>query len=112
MTINGITQWIYLNDELALKKVFAVLEIFNDSSLPAAYQLFLDGSGNLLSPLYSIYFLNRYSIWKFVVKQRKRKPDHRHSESVYSFTTPAASTIYSKNAGAADRKTAFTKKSR
>ena len=94
MTINGITQWIYLNDELALKKVFAVLEIFNDSSLPAAYQL-LDGSGNLLSPLYSIYFLNRYSIWKFVVNSGNASLI-TDTASVYSFTTPAASTIYSK----------------
>jgi hypothetical protein len=42
------------------------VEIFNDGTLPTAYKL-LDGANNLLSPLYSAAFLNRFTIWKYVL---------------------------------------------
>jgi len=65
MNINGQEGGIYLNDELIGADAFAVIEIFQESSLPAACQL-LDGSNNLKSPLYSLYFLNRSTIWKYI----------------------------------------------
>jgi hypothetical protein len=65
MNINGTEGGIYINDELIGTDAFAVIEIFQESSLPAANQL-LDGSNNLKSPLYSLYFLNRSTIWKYV----------------------------------------------
>ena len=65
LTVNGASQFIYINDELGANPAFAVIEIFNDSTLPAAYQL-LNGT-TLNSPLYSINFLNRATIWKYVL---------------------------------------------
>ncbi len=94
LTVNAISQWIYLNDELNSSKAFAVVDLFNDSSLATGYQL-LDGSGYLLSPLYTMYFLNRYSIWKYVIASGNTGLI-TDTASVFSFTTPAASTIYSK----------------
>jgi hypothetical protein len=65
LVINNVPQFIYINDELGAKPAFAVIEIFNDSTLPAAYKL-LTGT-TLNSPLYSINFLNRATIWKYML---------------------------------------------
>jgi len=65
LTVNGASKFIYINDELGANPAFAVIEIFNDSTLPAAYKL-LTGT-TLNSPLYSINFLNRATIWKYVL---------------------------------------------
>jgi hypothetical protein len=43
LIVNGTEQWIYINDELGAKPVFAVIDIFNDSNLDTAYAL-LNGS--------------------------------------------------------------------
>lgn len=66
LTVNGVDSWIYINDELSGKQVFAVIDIFNDSSIDAAYQ-FTTGTGEFASPVYTIHFLNRYTIWKYVL---------------------------------------------
>ncbi len=87
LTINGVEQWIYINDELRSKPVYAVIDIFNDISLAANYALLdsstlnspLDGS-ILKSPLYSINFLNRATIWKYILKNG--------SEGVITAVTP------------------------
>lgn len=65
LNINNVIQWIYINDELSANPTFAVIEIFNDTNLPAAYTL-LNGVV-LKSPLYTINFLNRATIWKYVL---------------------------------------------
>jgi hypothetical protein len=65
MNINGQEGGIYLNDELIGVDAFAVIEIFQESSLPVACQL-LDAGNSLKSPLYSLYFLNRSTIWKYI----------------------------------------------
>jgi len=70
LIINGNEQWIYINDELGAKPVFAVIDIFNDSDLNTAYAL-LNGS-TLKSPLYSIHFLNRATIWKYVLNSTSK----------------------------------------
>lgn len=70
LSVNGNEQWIYINDELAVKPVFAVIDIFNDAGLDAAYALL---NGNVLqSPLYSIHFLNRATIWKYVLNRTSK----------------------------------------
>jgi len=66
LSINGVDSWVYINDELTGKQVFAVIDIFNDTSVDAAYQ-FVQGTGEFASPVYTIQFLNRYTIWKYVL---------------------------------------------
>jgi hypothetical protein len=74
LTINGESQWIYINDELNAKQVFAVVDIFNDSTLTESYKLLGDSvlspldEPSVLSPLYTISFLNRATIWKYILK--------------------------------------------
>jgi hypothetical protein len=65
LTVNGVQQWIYINDELSGSKVFAVIDIFNDATPPSC-QLVTAGQV-LTSPTYSIYFLNRATIWKYTL---------------------------------------------
>ncbi|HVX49192.1 MAG TPA: hypothetical protein VHB48_03510 [Chitinophagaceae bacterium] len=66
LAVNAVDKWIYLNDELNGQGPFAVIDIFNDGGLPAAYK-FLTGTGALNSPAFTIQFLNRYTIWKYVL---------------------------------------------
>jgi hypothetical protein len=65
LVINGTGQFIYLSDDPNAASAFAVIDLFQESTLAADY-LMLDGTGSLRSPLYSIYFLNRSTIWKYV----------------------------------------------
>ena len=67
LTVNGEKQLIYLNDELSSTRPFAVVDIFQEDSLSAANQL-VDGDGHLLSPLYTLFFLNRSTLWKYVLQ--------------------------------------------
>jgi hypothetical protein len=48
----------------------------------------LDGAGALLSPLYSIYFLNRATIWKYILPLGKTGSIN-DTASVYHFTGAA-----------------------
>ncbi|HWB25748.1 MAG TPA: hypothetical protein VG738_09725 [Chitinophagaceae bacterium] len=92
LTVNGVDKWIYINDELSAGDVFAVIDIFNDSTLPAASRL-LTGTGTLASPAYSINFLNRYTIWKYVLASGSAATIADNA-GIYQFT-PAASTVFS-----------------
>jgi hypothetical protein len=85
--------WIYINDELKSTNTFCVIDLFNDDGIPNAYQL-LDVSGSLLSPLYSIYFPNRYSIWKYVLASGANGVI-TDKNGVFGFPSSAASTIFS-----------------
>jgi hypothetical protein len=91
LTVNGVSQLIYINDELTFQPAFAIVEIYNDNSLAAAYKL-LNGT-TLKSPLYTIDFLNRATIWKYIL--------HSTSKGVitdtsgFGFPTTDASTIIS-----------------
>jgi hypothetical protein len=90
LTVNGVVQLIYINDELTFQPAFAVVEIYNDGNLAAAYQL-LNGT-TLKSPLYSIEFLNRATIWKYIL--------HSTSKGVikvsgFGFPTTDANTMLS-----------------
>lgn len=93
LRINGVDQWIYINDELSISQTFAVVEIFNESSIAAQYKL-LDGTNALLSPLYTVNFLNRYTIWKYILASGANG-DITDNASVYQFTPPSAGTVYS-----------------
>lgn len=92
LTINGVTQWIYINDELSAKKVFAVIEIFNNGSVPANYKL-LNGVV-LKSPLYSINFLNRATIWKYILNAASKG---NITIAGFSFPSASANTIISQS---------------
>ena len=67
LTVNGVQQWIYINDELIADKPFAVIDMYNEAT-PASCNL-VDGLGHLLtpSPAYSIYFLNRATVWRYIL---------------------------------------------
>lgn len=67
LIVNGSEQLIYINDELARKSVFAIVDIFNESTLPANYKIMNGDSLINPSPAFSIYFLNRSTIWKYVL---------------------------------------------
>lgn len=67
LTVNGEKQLIYLNDELVRQRPFAVIEIYQEPTLPAASRL-LDAEGKLLSPVYTLSFLNRFTLWKYVLR--------------------------------------------
>ena len=68
-----------------------MIDIFNEASLPTAYRL-LSGV-NLLSPQFSIYFLNRLTIWKYVLASGA-SGSITDNASVFQFLNPA-STIFS-----------------
>lgn len=67
LIINGKEQLIYINDELSRKKVFAVIDIFNDNTLSAGYKIMNGDSLINPSPVFTIYFLNRSTIWRYVL---------------------------------------------
>jgi len=95
LNINGEVQDIYLNDELNATKAFAVIDIFNEATLATEYQL-LDNSNNLSSPDFSIYFLNRSTIWKYVLASSPNG-DIADNTGIYHFTitSPVSNTILS-----------------
>ena len=91
LTVNGDEKWIYINDELSHGGAFAVIDIFNEGTLPAGYQL-LNGT-DLTSPQFSVYFLNRATIWKYVLASGA-SGSVTDNASVFQFLNPA-STIFS-----------------
>ncbi len=62
---------IYLNGDLRGTADYrGVIEIYTDMNVPAGYPVF--GAGNtLLSPQYSLSFLNRATIWQYVLVSQK-----------------------------------------
>jgi hypothetical protein len=87
LTVNGVQQWIYINDELSIARPFAVIDIFNEA-LPASANL-VDTSGFILSPLYSIFFMNRATKWKYIITSGNSYSISEAS-SAYTFTSPAS----------------------
>jgi hypothetical protein len=85
LSVNGSTpQWIYINDELNTGNTFAVIDIFNDAA-PASCQL-VDSGQNLFSPAYTIFFLNRATIWQYILPSGVTG-SVTDDLSLYSFTT-------------------------
>lgn len=93
LVVNGAEQLVYINDELTGRQVFAVVEIFNDVTLAANYQ-FLKGTGEFASPEYSIYYLNRYTIWKYVLASGAAGTVTDPLGN-YSFAPPVAGNVFS-----------------
>lgn len=89
LTINGQQQWIYINDELNGNKIFAVIDIFNDAA-PVSCKL-LDGSGSLIDPApkYTINFLSRATIWKYILASKK-SGNINDTANLYQFNNPAS----------------------
>lgn len=94
LRVNGREQSIYLNDELGRTKAFAVVDIFNDGTLPAAYSL-PNGTDPLLPPTYTVYFLNRSTMWKYIIASGA-SGEISDGAGVYQFTAPAA-TVFSRS---------------
>jgi hypothetical protein len=93
LTVNGVAQWIYINNELTMQPAFAIVEIFNDTNLAAAYRL-LSGT-TLKSPVYTINFLNRATIWKYILKSTSK--GIITTTSGFGFPTTNESTIVSQS---------------
>ncbi|MEO8416251.1 MAG: hypothetical protein ABI472_21500 [Ginsengibacter sp.] len=86
LSINGTSPVpVYLNDELSNNRVFGVIDIFVESSLPTSYQV-LNGNKELNTPVYSIYFLNRSTIWKYILR-RTSIATITDTSGTYSFST-------------------------
>ncbi len=84
-------QTVYINDELQMAQAFAVIDLYNESTLPDGYKI-LNGT-KLLSPLYSLQFLNRATIWKYsFTSANATVSDHAN---VYHFSAPAPHTVLS-----------------
>lgn len=94
LSINNADEFIYINNELSAKPVFGVIEIFNDSSVAAPYKL-LNGTV-LNSPVYSIHFLNRATIWKYILKNTS-KGKITVTPPAFSFPAAASDTIISQS---------------
>jgi hypothetical protein len=86
LNVNGAQQWIYINGEIGISKPFAVIDIFNQAT-PVSCNL-LDTGGNLLSPLYSVYFLNRATLWQYVLPTGETGSISDNA-STYAFATLA-----------------------
>ena len=82
---------VYINDELQTAQAFAVIDLYNESSLPDGYRM-LDGS-TLRSPLYSLYFLNRATIWKYALMSASGTITD--NAGIYHFSAPAPHSVSS-----------------
>lgn len=87
LTVNGVQQTVYINDEINAGSTFGVIDIFNDAT-PATAQL-VTAAGVLKSPVYSIYFLNRATIWKYIVASGTTGTVN-DAANVYKFINPAS----------------------
>lgn len=91
VSVNGDEQTAYINDELSVSKAFAIVDVYVENTLPNGYKI-LNGN-DLLSPPYSIFFLNRATIWKYVLTSATATVSD--NASVYQFSAPAPHTVAS-----------------
>ena len=85
LSINGAAPTpVYLNNELNNPQVFGVVDLYIESTLANSYKL-LDANNVLQSPVYSIYFLNRATIWKYILK-RTGNATITESNNFYKFS--------------------------
>lgn len=104
LKVNADEQIIYLNDELNSAQTFAVIDIYNDGTIQNNYQL-LDASRQLNAPLFTVQFLSRSTIWKYVLLSdatNKLDPDFTYVDvgiteetGTYIFHKTDIATIYS-----------------
>ncbi len=93
LEVNGNAHNIYLNEELNRRKVFAVIDLFHEHTLPVGYAL-LNNNDELLSPLFTIAFINRATIWKYVLAGTE-VGSISDNDGVYDFAGPPATIIQS-----------------
>lgn len=86
LSVNGTQQWIYINTEIGINQPFAVIDIYNQAT-PASCNL-VNAGGSLLSPLYSVYFLNRATLWQYVLPTGETGSISDNA-SAYAFATLA-----------------------
>lgn len=90
--VNGdAEQTVYINDELNTAQTFAVIELYSESNLPDAYRM-LDGNV-LHSPLYSLSFISRATIWKYAMMSLGGTI--HDNNNVYAFSVPSAGIVSS-----------------
>lgn len=83
---------IYINNELSKTQVFGVIDIFIDSTLPGTYKILDSVNSTLLQPTYSIYFLNRATIWKYVLRSTNANATVTDSSNIFQFAQPIPKT--------------------
>ncbi|MEO8960774.1 MAG: hypothetical protein ABI325_02770 [Ginsengibacter sp.] len=83
---------IYLNDELSNTQVFGVIDILVESTLTTGYKILNSADSSLLSPAYSIYFLNRATIWKYKFISTNNSVTITDSTDFYQFAQPSTPT--------------------
>lgn len=84
-------RFIYLDDELSNAQIFGVIDIFVESTLAAHYLILNQDPAHkdeLLSPTYSIYFLNRATIWKYILLRSDGTINITDSSNIYKFSQP------------------------
>jgi hypothetical protein len=86
LSINGAAPIsVYLYNELNNTQVFGIIDLYIESTLPNSYKI-LDVNNVLQSPVYSIYFLNRATIWKYTLR-RTGTALIKEANDFYKFTT-------------------------
>lgn len=86
---------IYLNDELNNAQVFGVIDIFIESTLDINYLILNQDTAHkneLISPPYSIYFINKATIWKYILTSTNNSAEITDSSHIYQFSQPATPT--------------------
>lgn len=86
-------QVIYLSDEPA-RNCIAVIDVFHESALPSGYEL-TGVNDKVLSPEYVISFLNRATIWTYLLKGSATPGVIVDDDHVYTFPVADASEISS-----------------
>jgi hypothetical protein len=81
---------IYVNQELANTQVFGVIDILIENTLPAGYEILKTADNSLLSPAYSVYFLNRATIWKYTLMRQTNATITDTGIYVFTTTLPPA----------------------
>lgn len=87
LLLNDTHNLIYLNDEINTQPaIIGIIEIYNDTDLPGGYSLFQPNTNNLVSPFFSICFLNRFSIWEYFLSGTAQANITDNTTAGYTFT--------------------------
>lgn len=92
LSINGASALpVYLNNELNNIQFFGLIDIFVENTLNANYKI-LANDNSLLKPVYSIYFLNRATIWEYILKRTDNTINITDTSGMYQFAQPGIPT--------------------
>lgn len=93
VSVNGTDSYIYLDDAVAKKNIFGVMEIFNHLPAASDFSLF-DSSGLPKQSPFTIRFANRSAIWKYIARTNDITAV-KDTASVYTFNAVGANTFTS-----------------